>query len=113
MLVTTSPFNETALEGRSALIGGQCEFRSIPDFEGDRGLDRLSPQQRRVLSLLSEGLCNKRIAQELGVVEATAKVHVSSLIKGFGCSNRTQVALIALRIRYGLPLGEIAFGRGE
>src|SRR4029450_557047 len=36
----------------------------------------LTPQQVRVLMMLSEGLLNKQIAYELGVSEATVKAHV-------------------------------------
>jgi len=66
----------------------------------------LTPQLRRVLELLGEGLSNKLIARKLGIVESTVKVYVSKLIQGFGCENRTQVALLALRMRYRLPLYE-------
>ncbi|MBU1212895.1 MAG: LuxR C-terminal-related transcriptional regulator [Alphaproteobacteria bacterium] len=66
----------------------------------------LTPQLRRVLELLGDGLSNKLIARKLGIVESTVKVYVSKLIQGFGCDNRTQVALLALRIRYRLPLDE-------
>ena len=45
-----------------------------------RRMASLTPQQVRVLMMLSEGLLNKQIAYELTVSEATVKAHVLSLI---------------------------------
>lgn len=59
----------------------------------------LSDQQKRVLMLLSEGHANKAIAWVLGIEEATAKAHVSSILKRFQLTNRTQAALLGLRVR--------------
>jgi len=42
----------------------------------------LTPQQVRVLMMLSEGLLNKQIAYQLGVSEATVKAHVSAVVPG-------------------------------
>jgi len=44
-------------------------------------LSTLTPQQVRVLMMLSGGLLNKQIAYELGVSEATVKAHVSASCK--------------------------------
>ncbi len=41
----------------------------------------LTPQQVRVLMMLSEGLLNKQIAYQLGVSEATVKAHVSAILR--------------------------------
>ncbi|HEY1865398.1 MAG TPA: response regulator transcription factor, partial [Roseiarcus sp.] len=41
-----------------------------------RRLASLTPQQIRVLMMLSQGLLNKQVAYELGVSEATVKAHV-------------------------------------
>lgn len=63
-------------------------------------MDReLSDQQKRVILLLSEGYANKHIAWVLGIEEATAKAHVSAILKKFNCTNRTQAALLGLRVR--------------
>ena len=43
-----------------------------------RRLASLTPQQVRVLMMLSQGLLNKQIAYELSVSEATVKAHVSA-----------------------------------
>jgi DNA-binding NarL/FixJ family response regulator len=61
--------------------------------------DGLSEQQKRVLLLLSEGYANKTIAWVLGIEEVTAKAHVCSILRKFQLTNRTQAALLGLRLR--------------
>jgi DNA-binding NarL/FixJ family response regulator len=58
----------------------------------------LTPQQVRVLMMLSEGLLNKQIAYELGVSEATIKAHVSAILQKLGVESRTQAVIAAGKI---------------
>jgi DNA-binding NarL/FixJ family response regulator len=58
----------------------------------------LTPQQVRVLMMLSEGLLNKQIAYELGVSEATIKAHVSAILQKLGVESRTQAVIAAAKI---------------
>jgi DNA-binding NarL/FixJ family response regulator len=83
-----------------------------PDFDlaaGDHGsslalrrLSSLTPQQVRVLMMLSEGLLNKQIAYELSVSEATVKAHVSAILQKLGVESRTQAVIAASNIEKGL-----------
>jgi len=61
-------------------------------------LATLTPQQVRVLMMLSEGLLNKQIAYELGVSEATIKAHVSAILQKLGVESRTQAVIAAAKI---------------
>ena len=61
----------------------------------------LTPQQVRVLMMLSEGLLNKQIAYELGVSEATIKAHVSAILQKLGVESRTQAVIAAAKISGG------------
>ena len=63
-----------------------------------RRLGSLTPQQMRVLMMVSEGLLNKQIAYELGVSEATVKAHVSAILQKLGVDSRTQAVIAASRI---------------
>jgi DNA-binding NarL/FixJ family response regulator len=63
-----------------------------------RRLATLTPQQVRVLMMLSEGLLNKQIAYELSVSEATVKAHVSAILDKLGVDSRTQAVIAASRI---------------
>jgi DNA-binding NarL/FixJ family response regulator len=64
-------------------------------------LSTLTPQQVRVLMMLSEGLLNKQIAYELGVSEATVKAHVSAILQKLGVESRTQAVIAAAKIEVG------------
>jgi DNA-binding NarL/FixJ family response regulator len=61
----------------------------------------LTPQQVRVLMMLSEGLLNKQIAFQLGVSEATVKAHVSAILQKLGVESRTQAVIAAAKIEVG------------
>lgn len=58
----------------------------------------LTPQQVRVLMMLSEGLLNKQIAYELEVSEATVKAHVSAILQKLNVESRTQAVILASKI---------------
>jgi DNA-binding NarL/FixJ family response regulator len=64
-------------------------------------LATLTPQQVRVLMMLSTGLLNKQIAYELGVSEATVKAHVSAILQKLGVESRTQAVIAAGKIETG------------
>ncbi len=64
-------------------------------------LSSLTPQQVRVLMMLSEGLLNKQIAYELSVSEATVKAHVSAILQKLGVESRTQAVITAAKIAAG------------
>lgn len=65
----------------------------------------LTARQNEVLQFLREGWSNKRIALRLDMCEATVKVHVRLIMRKFGVSNRTQVALCASGIYTAPPVG--------
>jgi DNA-binding NarL/FixJ family response regulator len=58
----------------------------------------LSPREREVLLLIVEGLSNREIANRLGVGSATAKSHVQRLLAKLHAINRTQAAILAVRL---------------
>jgi two-component system, NarL family, nitrate/nitrite response regulator NarL len=49
-----------------------------------------------MLSHLTAGRSNKTIARELGIAEATVKVHLKSVQRKIRVENRTQAAIWAL-----------------
>ncbi len=78
-----------ALDARPA--GGEAD--ALPTL-----LNTLTPQQSRVLMLLSEGLANKQIAHAMQVTEATIKAHVSAILHKLGVDNRTQAVILARQL---------------
>lgn len=85
-------------------IPPDVDLAAAADPEMTRLRDRLvtlTPQQVRVLMMLSEGLLNKQIAYELGVSEATIKAHVSAILQKLGVESRTQAVIAAAKISGG------------
>jgi DNA-binding NarL/FixJ family response regulator len=54
----------------------------------------LTPQQYKVLNMLSDGLLNKQIAYELNVSEATIKAHMTAIFRKLRVNNRTQAVIL-------------------
>ncbi len=54
----------------------------------------LTPQQYKVLGMLSDGLLNKQIAYDLNVSEATIKAHMTAIFRKLGVKNRTQAVIL-------------------
>ncbi|MCP4954820.1 MULTISPECIES: response regulator [Photobacterium] len=54
----------------------------------------LTPQQYKVLTMLTEGLLNKQIAYELNVSEATIKAHMTAIFRKLEVKNRTQAVIL-------------------
>ncbi|MGC1418688.1 MAG: response regulator transcription factor [Acidimicrobiales bacterium] len=63
----------------------------------DIRLESLSAQESRILELLSEGLSNREIANEMFLAEKTVKNYVSNLLAKLGFQRRTEAALFAQR----------------
>ena len=76
--------NERARGDREALIASH-----FPE---------LTPRQRTVLALLSQGYMNRDIAGALGMCENTVKAHVKQVMRKLNAANRTQAALMADRL---------------
>ncbi|WP_375279835.1 response regulator transcription factor [Pseudooctadecabacter sp.] len=55
----------------------------------------LTERELQVLKGLTEGKANKEIARDLDITEPTVKLHMKTLYRKVGASNRTQAALIA------------------
>jgi DNA-binding NarL/FixJ family response regulator len=66
-------------------------------------LDDLTPRERSVLDLVAEGKSNRQIANRLGLTEGTVKGYVSILLDKLGVQDRTQAALLAVRLKRTTP----------
>jgi DNA-binding NarL/FixJ family response regulator len=61
-------------------------------------LARLTPQERRILELIGEGLTNRQIGERMYLAEKTVKNYVSGLFAKLGMERRTQAAAYASRL---------------
>lgn len=92
---------ETMSEAISTVLDGG---RWIPEgmndasAEGDQFTEKLAtltPQQQRVLMMLTDGLLNKQIAIDLDISEATVKAHITAILRKLGVHTRTQAVIAA------------------
>ncbi len=106
--------------GPCSTISAQVEVRArlrpapaAPLLDRGRGLDELSAREHEVLTLVADGMSNRRIAGALFITEKTVATHVSSILAKLGASSRAEAAIVAIRsgrldtgTRYALPSGE-------
>jgi len=72
------------------------DFMTAPEEASQNALaSKLSERELQVLKGLTEGKSNKEIARDLDLTEPTIKLHMKTLYRKVGASNRTQAALIA------------------
>ena len=70
-------------------------IRSGPQVDED--LQVLTPQEKRILELVGEGLTNREVARRMFLSEKTVKNYVSSMLAKLGLSSRTQAAVFAAK----------------
>ncbi len=61
-------------------------------------LRSLTPQERRILELVAEGLTNRQIGEQLFLAEKTVKNYVTSILTKLGLERRTQAAVMASKL---------------
>ncbi|MHB1891198.1 MAG: response regulator transcription factor, partial [Acidimicrobiales bacterium] len=92
--------------GKSIIDPGLAErvrrrLRSSP--AEDERLARLTPQERRILDLLAEGMTNRQIGETMYLAEKTVKNYVSNLLAKLGMQRRTEAAVYATRVAQRSP----------
>ena len=99
---------ETAAQAISMILAGEiwtpADLDAVEPAEMSelmRRMSQLTPQQLRVLMMLTQGLLNKQIAYELKVSEATIKAHVSAILQKLDVDNRTQAVAAVSKLAGG------------
>ncbi|MEE4154844.1 MAG: response regulator transcription factor [Erythrobacter sp.] len=95
---------EQVLAGQSALplelVNAALRAAPVARQSSSDDLEQiLTKREREVVALVAEGLTNKEIARKLGISPATVKVHVERLIGKLGVADRTQAAVLAVRLK--------------
>lgn len=70
-------------------------LRRAPDE--DNRLASLTPQERKILVLLTEGLTNRQIGERMSLAEKTVKNYITNLLSKLGMKRRTEAAVYAAR----------------
>jgi NarL family two-component system response regulator LiaR len=94
---------EGALRGRS-LVDRATVAKAIETMAGEgrdaRPADRiraLTPRERQVLALITQGRTNRQIAEALSLSIGTVKVHVCNILTKLGVCDRVQAAVWAVQ----------------
>jgi two-component system, NarL family, nitrate/nitrite response regulator NarL len=82
---------------RTADVVNRLTNRRSEDDPDAAKIASLTPREREVVALVTEGLKNKAIAQRLFISEATARNHLTSILDKLQLSNRFQLAVFAFR----------------
>jgi DNA-binding NarL/FixJ family response regulator len=61
-------------------------------------LAALTEQERKILTLIAEGLTNRQIGERMFLAEKTVKNYVSSILAKLGLERRTQAAVLASKL---------------
>jgi two-component system NarL family response regulator len=96
-LIKDTPTREIVGAIRDVHAGRQRIEPAIAEQVAQRlGKSSLSAREIDVLKLIANGLSNKEVANELGVTEATAKKHMTSVLTKLGAKDRTHAVRIGL-----------------
>ena len=94
--VRTVATGQSMLDPRAA---SQLMARLRDQSQKHDPLAGLTPQERRILELIGEGLTNRQIGERLFLAEKTVKNYVSHLFTKLNMSRRTQAAALAAKLK--------------
>lgn len=67
------------------------------DLQNTTKNSSLTPREKEILLLVSEGLTNRQIAENLFIAENTVKNHIKNLLEKLSLENRVQLASYAVK----------------
>lgn len=65
--------------------------------DSEDGVEQLTPQERRIIGLVAEGLTNRQIGEKVHLAEKTVKNYVSNILMKLDLSRRAEVAAFMAR----------------
>ncbi len=65
------------------------------------GVAQLTPQERRIIGLVAEGMTNRQIGESVHLAEKTVKNYVSNILMKLDLSRRAEVAAFMAKRRHG------------
>jgi DNA-binding NarL/FixJ family response regulator len=86
-----------------SLLDAEMTERVFSRLRGEESEDpliaKLSPQERKILDHIAEGLTNRQIAEEMFLAEKTVKNYVSNMLAKLDMGRRSEAAAYAARIQ--------------
>ena len=70
---------------------------TLPSSDDDPMVEPLTEQEQRVLVLVSEGLTNAKIGEELSISENTVKKYLHNILSKLHLNNRVEAAVYAVK----------------
>ncbi len=80
----------------AALLLQQVSALSVQQV-GDNAMQKLTPRERQVVILVSEGLSNKQIARRLNISVSTTKNHIHNILNKLEVQQRSEIMAISWR----------------
>ena len=86
-----------AKRGRSTIDSAAAQALVASTAEEIPKGEILTPREREILVMLTEGKTNKDIANQLSLSEGTVRFHVSNILSKMGVNNRTEAVSLAFQ----------------
>jgi len=108
----TSPLPVLAEALRRAMAGEtfleESASPTLRQWAVRRHLPRLTPREREIIELVSQGLKNREIAERLSITPGTVKVHLMHVFEKTGARDRYELAVRGSRLLSGAdPVGDV------
>jgi len=87
-------------------VGTLREHETGSREDSKRSIGALTTRERQIALLVSEGLTDKLVAEQLNLAESTVKSHLHHIYRKLGIPNRTALSVLAITHRDWLTLAE-------
>jgi DNA-binding NarL/FixJ family response regulator len=89
------------------LLDSFCQLPSLR-VVGATGQKLLTSREEQVVALVTDGLSNRDVANEMGLSEHTVKKYLFRIFENLGISSRVELVLYALHHGSPQPMGWVA-----
>jgi DNA-binding CsgD family transcriptional regulator len=94
------------LQRPNDLVGAAREHELGRQTDSKRSIGALTPREQQIALLVSEGLTDNLVGEQLNLAESTVKAHLHHIYRKLGIPNRTALSVLAITHRDWLTLAE-------